>query len=243
MTEKPSVSEFIRSAGSGGIVSAFATAVLFAVTVYEHAEKNDTPALILLILAGLFFCWGAYLAWSNERREHIKVEETTQKADIRGTILRASIDTTSFGENGQRIPVLNGVCVSFLMTAVNHGHDAWFGNWPKLEISFGNKTYHGTSTRLPENPWLLQYDDLSLMDRHVQGLFQSVFVHGPSWPHGLPRQGAVSFIVLGVDHNILDTEIHASGRIVFYDSLGNSHPSPFDGLPVVKGLIQEATLG
>jgi hypothetical protein len=239
MTEKPSLSEFIRSAGSGGIVSAFATAVLFTVTVYEHAEKNDTPALILLILAGLFFCWGAYLAWSNERRKRIKVEETAQQADIRGTFVRVSIDTTTFGENGQRIPVADGVCISFLMSAVNHGHDAWFGLWPTLEICFGNETYQGTSTRLPDNPWLLQYDDMSFVNRHVLGLFQSVFVSGPSWPHALPRIGALSFIVPGVDHNILDTEIRASGRIVFYDSLGNSHPSPFDNLPVAKGLIQE----
>ena len=240
MTDKPSLLEFIKSAGSGGIVSTFATAVLFTVTVYEHIQNRDTPALILLIFAGLFFCWGAYLAWSNERRERIKVEETAHKADIRGTFFRASIDIKSFGENGQLVPVPDGICITFLMRAVNHGHDAWFGPWPTLEICFGNETYQGISTRLPENPWLLQYDDLTLMDRRVSSLFQSVFVSGPSWPHGLPRAGTLSFIVPGVDHNILGTEIRASGRIIFYDSLGNAHPSTFDDLPIAKGLIQQS---
>jgi hypothetical protein len=238
MTEKPSLREFIRSAGSGGIVSTFATAVLFTVTVYEHPEKHDTPALILLILAGLFFCWGAYLAWSNERRERLKVEESIHKADIRGEIYRASIDTKRFDEHGQVVPIEDGICVSLLMKAVNHGHDAWSGKWPTLEISFGGKTYQGESTRVPELPFLLQYDDMSLFDRRVQGLFQSVFVNGPQWPHGLPRVGTLSFIVPGVDHNVMKTDLKASIRLTFFDSLDNSHPSDFEEVALAKGLIQ-----
>jgi hypothetical protein len=239
---KPNFIEFLASAGRRGIGSVFLAAISFVVSAKEHADKQNIPTEFFAVLGLLAFCYGAYLAWTNEHNKYNEIKDLQTKADIRATFLRASIDTTSFGENGQRVPVPDGVCVSFLMTAVNHGHDVWFGKWPILEISFGGETYQGTSTRLPDNPWLLQYDDPILMDRHVQGLFQSVFVGGPGWPHGLPRVGTLSFIVPKVDRNILDTDIRASGSIFFYDSLDKSHPSPFNDLPVAKGAIKETSM-
>jgi len=123
---------------------------------------------------------------------------------------------------------------------VNHGHDAWFGSsWPNLEITVGAETYHGTSVRVPEIPFVLHYDDMSLYDRRVIGLFQSVFVNGPSWPHGLPRVGTVSFVVPRVDHNIMNVNTLADIQITIFDSLGNAHVSKFRDVQILKGLIQQ----
>ena len=114
MTGKPSFAEFVESAGSAGIVSAVATTGFIVLTVIEHELKHDLPAIALLIFAGISFCWGAYIAWANERRERIKLDELTGKADIRCEIYRASIDTKRFDEHGQPVPIDDGICLSLL---------------------------------------------------------------------------------------------------------------------------------
>ena len=239
MIGKPSFAEFVESAGSAGIVSAVATTGFIVLTVIEHELKHDLPAIALLIFAGISFCWGAYIAWANERRERIKLEELTGKADIRCEIYRASIDTKRFDEHGQPVPIDDGICLSLLMKAVNHGHDAWFGNWPTVDITFGSQAYHGTATRVPQIPFLLEYDDLSLYDRRVNDLFQGMFVNSPSWPHGMPRVGTVSFIVSGIDHNIMNANTLADITITIFDSLGNPHFTSVGGFQILRGLIQQ----
>ncbi|MGA9069651.1 MAG: hypothetical protein WB424_05320 [Terracidiphilus sp.] len=234
----PSPIQFLKASGLAGATSALCSILSFSIAYAEHQNNRNVPTELLKAFGCVLFCWGAYLAWANERKRCSDLQALQEKADIHAEIYRASIDIKRFDEHGQSIPVEDGVCVSLLMKAVNHGHDAWFGNWPMLEISLAKKTYHGTSTRIPDSPWLLQYDDLSLMDRRVQSLFQSVFVNGPSWPHGLPRVGTLSFIVPGIDHNIMETELKVSIRVTFFDSLGNSHISNFKDVPVTKGAIQ-----
>jgi hypothetical protein len=236
--DKPSPLQFLKASGYAGATSAICSIASFSIAYAEHKNGQNVPTEWLTALGCALFCWGAYVAWANERKRCNDLEDLQKKADIRGEIYRASLDTKRFDEHGQPVPVENGVCVSLLMKAVNHGHDAWSGKWPTLEISFGGKTYAGDSTRVPELPFLLQYDDMSLFDRRVSGLFQSLFVNGPQWPHGLPRVGTLSFIVPGVDHNIMDTEPIAAIRVTFFDSLGNPHPSDFEDVEVKKGLIQ-----
>jgi hypothetical protein len=238
---KPSLFEFLKTSGGAGATSAVCSIASFLAAYFEHKDNHNLPTYFFTALGCLLFCWGAYLAWANERQKYNELREQQGSGDIRiNEIYRASIDTKRFNEYGQSIPVEDGVCVSLLMRAVNHGHDAWSGGWPILEISFGGKTYRGESTRIPDPPQLLQYDDMSLYDRRVHGLFQSVWVNGADWPHGLPRIGTLSFIAPGVDHNIMEAETIASLQVTFFDSLGNSHPSKFENVPVAKSLIQPA---
>jgi hypothetical protein len=82
---------------------------------------------------------------------------------------------------------------------------------------------------------------MSLFDRRVGGLFQALYVNAPSWPHGLPRTGTVSFIVRGVDHNIMNVNTLADIEITILDSLDNPHPSKFNNVQILKGLIQQNT--
>lgn len=238
--EKPSPIQFLKASGYAGATSAVCSIASFTIAYLEHENSHNVPTEWFAALGCALFCWGACLAWANERKKYNELQALEKKADIRGEIYRASIDIKRFDEHGQAIPVEDGVCVSLLVKAVNHGHDAWFGKWPELEISFGGKTYQGTSTRVPEQPSILQYDDMSFYDRRVMGLHQSVFVNGPQWPHGLPRIGTLSFIVPGIDHNVMEINIKASIRLTFFDSLGNSHPSGFEAVAVAKGLIQVA---
>jgi hypothetical protein len=239
MLEKPRLHEFIKSAGSSGIVSALATIGFLAITVVEHEKSQDISADVLVVLAGISFCWGACIAWVNERKERIKLDELRGKADIRCEIYRASIDTKRFGEHGETIAVDDGICLSLLLKTINHGHDAWWGAWPEVEITFGAETYKGTLIRIPESPFVLQWDDMSLHDRRVQGLFQSFLVNMPHWPHGMPRQGTVSFIVPGVDHNIMNVNTPADIQITFFDSLENSHKKKINDIQILRGSIQQ----
>lgn len=238
VAQKPSLIEFIKAAGAAGATSALCSFASFAIAYREHEYGKNVSTGLLVGLGCALFCWGAYIAWSNERKERIRLEEQRARADIRSEIYRVSIDTQRFGEHSEPIPVDDGVCVSLLLKAVNHGHDAWAGTWPTLEISFGGKIYSGRSTRVPDRPNRLNYDDLTLYDRTVYGLMQMIFARGAEWPHGLPRVGTLSFIVPGVDPNIMETEVRASGRLTIYDSLGNPHPSDFADIPIAKSLIK-----
>jgi hypothetical protein len=238
---KPSPIEFLKAAGWAGATSAVCSIASFAVAYVEHENGRNVPTEMLTALGCGLFCWGAFLAWANERKRYNDLQEQQLKADIRCELYRASVDTKRFDEHGQPIQIDDGVCISLLMKAVNHGHDAYFGPWPTLQITFGAKTYQGESTRLPENPWVLQYDDMSLFDRRVGGLFQALYVNAPSWPHGLPRTGTVSFIVRGVDHNIMNVNTLADIEITILDSLDNPHPSKFNNVQILKGLIQQNT--
>jgi hypothetical protein len=239
MLEKPGPVEFVKSAGSLGIVSAVATATFLVCSFVEHELKRELPTRTLLILAGASFCWGAYVAWANERRERIKLLELEGRADIRCEIYRASIDTERFDEHGRPIPIEDGICLSLLMKAVNHGREAWFGKWPEVDITFGAKIYHGTSTRLPTMPLLLEYDDMSLYNRRVNGLFQELFVGSPSWPTGLPRTGTLSFIVPAVNRNIMNVNTLADIEVTIFDSLDIPHVSRFYGVQILKSLVQQ----
>ncbi len=41
--------------------------ILFAVTIYEHVGNHNIAAPVLCALGVVFFCFGAYWAWSKER--------------------------------------------------------------------------------------------------------------------------------------------------------------------------------
>lgn len=242
MLKKPSPIEFFISAGSAGIVSAAATIAFLCVTIYEHEEKHEIPAIAFLILAGSFFCYGAYIAWANERRERIELDLLLHQADIRGQIIRASIDT-KFYENGAWHSVERGICITMLIEAVNHSQvDAWNGKWPTVDVSFGAETYSGTFKDLPQHPYVLEFNDPTFALKQINGIFHSVWVGGSDWMPGRPRYGYMCFVVPGIDHNIMKlSSITASITIHIYDSLGRDHRIRVEDIPVAKELVRMYT--
>lgn len=239
MLKKPSLIEFFISAGSAGILSAVATIAFLFVTIYEHEERHEVPAIAFLILAGLFFCYGAYIAWANERRARANLDHLLHQADIRGQIIRASVDT-KFYENGVWHSVERGISITMLVEAVNHSQvDAWHGKWPTIDLSFGAETYSGTFKDLPNHQYVLEFNDPTLAIKQMNGLFHSVWVGGSDWMPGRPRYGYMCFVVPGVDHGIMKlSPITASIVIHIYDSLGRDHQIRAEDIPVAKERVR-----
>lgn len=238
MVEKPSFGQFLKSAGSGGIVSVLATTAFLCVTVYEHIKDQNVPALVFLVLASGTFCWGAYLAWSNERQERMKLEEAVRRPEIKGEILKGCIDTQIF-ENGAWRPLTDEICIFLYVRAVNHSpFDGFFGRYPTISISFGSEVYEGRCQMDAGQYLALRCDDPALVDQRVLGLFQSVWVNGADWLSGRPRMGWLCFLVPGICANIMKSEIHASITVTLYDSLENSHRISIDDIVLGKAQIK-----
>lgn len=238
--KNPSLIEFIKSAGLLGAGSVALSIALYVITVREHIDKNNVPAAVFFVLACLAFCYGAHLAWRTERKKHIETESLFNVAQIRGKILRASIDTKIY-KNGEWQQLDNGIALTMLVEAVNHSQvDAWYGNWPTIDISFGAETLPGTSIDLPHSQYVLVFDDPTFTNKLMSGLFHSVSVGGPDWLPGRPRYGYLSFAVSGIDQNIMkQNEITASICLHLYDSLGRDHQIRAEKVGVAKGLVKD----
>lgn len=77
--EQPSLLQFLKSAGLKGAGSVALSVASFIVTVKEHIDKDNVSTAVFFCVGCLAFCYGAYLAWSNERENHLRLYELTRK--------------------------------------------------------------------------------------------------------------------------------------------------------------------
>ena len=77
--EQPSLLQFLKSAGLKGAGSVALSVASFIVTVKKHIDKDDIDAAVFFCVGCLAFCYGAYLAWRNEREQHLRLYELTRK--------------------------------------------------------------------------------------------------------------------------------------------------------------------
>lgn|SRR5271167_1658966 len=64
------VVQFIKDAGRYGVASEIAAAILFVVTLVEHARDKTFSPWPFICLSFLLFCLGSFLAWLHQRNSN-----------------------------------------------------------------------------------------------------------------------------------------------------------------------------
>jgi hypothetical protein len=213
--------EFLASAGPLGISSVGLATVLFVISIMEHTQDKNVPATIFFVLGGLVFCYGAYLAWSHERDRYLELEKSIEKADLRGQIVRASIDVWTYKDRTWH-SLDSGISVTVLVEAVNHGQvDCWFGKWPTISIRLGDQAYAGSVSEFPAQE--MEYNDSIVIDKRIFWFFQRMNVGNSDMSYGKPKGGWIRFWIPEMPPGVLESEVHASIQVTLFDSLGAEH--------------------
>jgi hypothetical protein len=83
--QKPKFLSFLWAAGKIGGSSVIFALILFGIAIWEHYKARNVPAELLVACGVMFFCVGAYLAWSKERTafDHLKREMKDREPDLK----------------------------------------------------------------------------------------------------------------------------------------------------------------
>ncbi|HLH36133.1 MAG TPA: hypothetical protein VKX41_15790 [Alloacidobacterium sp.] len=83
------VLQFIRASGRLGGGSASLAVILLIISIEEHLRRQNVSAYWFILLAGVFFCFGAYNAWSNEHDALVQASEKNSKPSLQIELLAA----------------------------------------------------------------------------------------------------------------------------------------------------------
>lgn len=111
---------FIAASGLYGVVSVLATTVLLVISIYEHLHEKNVTSYILVIVAALVFCIGAFIAWL---RENEKYEKEKAKHDEPNFNLEIETILTLF------VPQSNTTTICFAASLTNRGAPSHAGGW------------------------------------------------------------------------------------------------------------------
>lgn len=66
--------EFVRTAGRIGGSSVLLAVISLGITAFEHWQSHNVAASVFGTLGILFFCYGSFVAWGQEREKRIAFE-------------------------------------------------------------------------------------------------------------------------------------------------------------------------
>lgn len=122
--------EFITTAGYLGGGSVVLAIILFAIATWEHFKDHNVSPGLLAALGVVFFCFGAYWAWSKERD---KFEAERNKNESPDFVIDITSIMAYFNPNS------NTTCICVAATILNRGVDSaalhWRGCYASPSIS------------------------------------------------------------------------------------------------------------
>lgn len=148
---------FLTTAGWIGGGSVMLSMILLAITIWEHLHDKNVAAFVLGILVVVFFCFGAYIAWSKESEKYLNEKQKHEQPDFKLTLYDV---LTSYNPTMD----LTTICMSGVLT--NRGAPSVATGWraryqsPQIDTSIGH-------SNLPteEYDWTLSDGNIVVLKR------------------------------------------------------------------------------
>jgi hypothetical protein len=169
--------EFVKTAGLLGGGRVVLAIILMGIAIWEHIHGKNAATFIFGLLVVVFFCFGAYVAWSKERD---KYEQEARKHEQPNLQLTLHDVLSSYDPNRDvTTVVMSAVLVNRGVATVALGWVARFQS-PQIDITIG---YRNLPTE--EYEWPLSNGNLLILRRQemltartMQAIEKGHLVHG-----------------------------------------------------------------
>jgi len=104
---------FIKAAGLLGGGSVVLAILLFLITIIEHIRDHNVEVFYLVLLAAVFFCFGAYQAWHDENRKYLAIASEKENIERKYFDERPRLGLSVHSIEGPKAWMEHGVPVTF----------------------------------------------------------------------------------------------------------------------------------
>ena len=197
-------------------------AILFGISIYEHANNKNVGFYVFVCTAALAFCVGAYIAWSKENR---KYEEEKKKHDEPNFGLR--IETIITHWDAER----NITTTCFAATITNRGAPSHAGGW---HVRYQSHSIDVTVKFVspPQERMEMPIGDRTLVLKRLDMLPARTL---PSIERGQAKHGRILFEIPGDRRQ----EIYSGSAVMWIGCFDNAErlcQAPFKSTPEIQNL-------